>query len=131
MCTYDHSRRADHLIVGKTVCRRYYPSLVGNNSHDPSHDPTPAATTQQNMLITDKFPIEKWTTITITVDNNVTNVFIGTTLIKSIKIDNLSAPSSTSPIEFGNMPAHLANFSHSPSIIEPTPSYIQYITFHQ
>ena len=93
---------------------------------------TTTTTTQQTMLITDKFPIGMWTPITITVNKNVINVYIdGTTLIKSIKIDNLSAPSSTSPIEFGNMPAHLANFSHSPSIIEPTPSYIQYITFHQ
>ena len=92
---------------------------------------TTTTTTQQNMLITDKFPIGKWTTITITVNNNMINVYIGTTLIKSIKIDNLSAPSSTSPIEFGNMPAYLANFGHSPSIIEPTPSYIQYMTSHE
>lgn len=90
---------------------------------------TTITTTQQTMLITDKFPIGMWTPITITVNKNVINVYIdGTTLTKSIKIDNLSAPSLKSEIEFGNMPAYLANFSHSPSIIEPTPSYIQYIT---
>lgn len=84
---------------------------------------------QQTIKITDKFPMNKWTPITITVNIDVINVYIdGTTLTKSIKIDNLSAPDSKSPIEFGNMPAYLANFSHSPSIIEPIPSYIQYMT---
>lgn len=88
------------------------------------------STTQQEIKITDtvKFPTNIWTTITITVYKDVINVYIGTTLKKSNKIDNLSPPDSTSPIEFGNMPAYLANFSYSPSIIEPTPSYIQYMT---
>jgi hypothetical protein len=88
--------------------------------------------TQQTIQITEKFPMNKWTPITITVENNVINIYIdGIKLSKSIKIDNLSAPDSKSEIAFGNMPAYLANFSHSPSIIEPTPSYIQYITSYE
>lgn len=78
--------------------------------------------------ITSNFPIDKWTEIHISVDKTIVNIYIdGIKLTKQFNIPNLKSPSATMLIEFGNMPAYLANFSHSPTVIEPTPSFIQYI----
>jgi len=75
------------------------------------------------------FPPNQWTKIVVTVDKTVINVYIDETIVtKQIGDKNLKQPSARTPIEFGNMPAHLANFSHSSSVIPPTPSFIQYLS---
>ena len=76
-----------------------------------------------------KIPIGQWTTVTIAVNGKYVNVYVGgNTLTKQLTIDNLKTPSNDAPIEFGNMPAYLANFSHSPSVIEPSPSFVEYLS---
>ena len=74
-------------------------------------------------------PIGQWTTIIIAVNGKYVNVYVGgNKLTKQVTIDNLQTPSNDAPIEFGNMPAYLANFSHSSSVIEPSPSFVEYLT---
>lgn len=70
--------------------------------------------------------INKWVTITVTVNKQYINVYADNTrLLANFKIDNLGSPSTTESVQFGNMPAYLANFSYSPSVIEPTQSIIK------
>ena len=59
---------------------------------------------------------------------DIVNIYInGKTITKQIRIENLKAPSLTAPIEFGNMPAHLANFYNSITVDPPTSSFIEYL----
>lgn len=75
-------------------------------------------------------PIGEWTTIVLTVNKNQVDIYIdGKTLSDSFIIQNLKSPSDTEPIQFGNMPAYLANFSYSSSVIEPSPDYLQYLSY--
>jgi hypothetical protein len=75
-----------------------------------------------------KMPINQWTTVTIAVNDKYVNVYVsGNKLTKQLTIDNLKTPAIDSPIQFGNMPVYLANFSHSPSVIEPSPSFVEYL----
>lgn len=80
-------------------------------------------------LVYSNFPIGQWTDIVISVDATIINVYIdGKNLTKQIYAPNLKAPSATTPIEFGNMDAYLANFYHSPDTIKPTQSLIDYLS---
>lgn len=73
--------------------------------------------------------VGRWTTVIIAVNGKYVNVYVGgNKLTQQLTIDNLKIPSKFEPIQFGNMPAYLANFSHSPSVIEPSPSFIEYLS---
>jgi hypothetical protein len=75
-----------------------------------------------------QLPVEEWTTIIITVDKTLFDVYVGgNKLTKQYKIDNLKRPDVSSPIEFGYMPAYLANFSYAPYVVQPTPSIVDYL----
>jgi hypothetical protein len=76
-----------------------------------------------------KMPIGEWTTVTIAVNDKYVNVYVGgNKLTKQLTIVNLKTPSKDAPIQFGNMPVYLANFSHSPSVIEPSSSFVEYLS---
>ena len=73
-------------------------------------------------------PVGQWTTVIITVNGKYVNVYVGgNKLTLQLTIDNLKIPSKFEPIQFGNMPVYLANFDHSPSAIEPSPSFIEHL----
>jgi hypothetical protein len=79
--------------------------------------------------INGKIPIGRWTTVVITVNKTLVDVYIdGKLLSDSFKIDNLKSPSETEPIHFGNMPAYLANFSYTPYVVQPAPSIVDYLS---
>jgi len=79
--------------------------------------------------LSQKIPIGQWTSIIITVYKEYVDVFInGFKLSDNLKIDRLKTPSSEEPIQFGYMPAYLANFSYASSIVEPKRSVIDYFT---
>lgn len=86
-------------------------------------------TTFNTALIQTNFPVNALTKIFVTVENALVNIYIdGIILTKQFKIDNLKQPSLVKPIEFGNMPAYLANFSYSNYVITPTSSIIEYLS---
>ncbi len=89
-------------------------------------------TTDADVSITKditELPVRKWTTIIITVDKTLVDVYVGgNKLTKQYKIDNLKIPDASSPIEFGFMPAYLANFSYTPHVVQPTPSIVDYLS---
>lgn len=88
-------------------------------------------TTDADVSITKditQLPVRKWTTIIITVDKTLVDVYVGgNKLTKQYKIDNLKRPDVSSPIEFGFMPAYLANFSYTPYVVQPAPSIVDYL----
>lgn len=74
------------------------------------------------------FPRWRWVNVVMTVNIDIVNIYIdGKTLTKQIRIENLKAPSLNKPIEFGIMPAYLANFYHSTGVVPPTSSFIEYL----
>lgn len=86
-------------------------------------------TTFNTALIKSNFPAKTLTKIVVTVDKTIVNIYIdGIILTKQFKINNLKQPSTSKPIEFGNMPAYLANFSYSNYVIPPTSSIIEYLS---
>lgn len=86
-------------------------------------------TTFNSELIKSNFPVNELTKIFVTVDNTLVNIYIdGIILSKQFNINNLKQPSNSKPIEFGNMPAYLANFSYSNYVITPTSSIIEYLS---
>ena len=86
-------------------------------------------TTFNTALIKSNFPVNALTKIFVTVENALVNIYIdGIILTKQFKIDNLKQPSLVKPIEFGNMPAYLANFSYSNHVILPTSSIMEYLS---
>ncbi len=88
-----------------------------------------ATTTFGTALIKSNFPVNALTKLFVTVENTVVNIYIdGIILTKQLKLDNLKQPSFTKPIEFGNMPAYLANFSYSNYVIPPTSSIMEYLS---
>ena len=83
-------------------------------------------TTFNTALIKSNFPANVSKKVVVTVDKTLVNIYIdGIILTKQIKINNLKQPSTSKPIEFGNMPAYLANFSYSNYVIPPTSSIIE------
>jgi hypothetical protein len=86
-------------------------------------------TTFNTALIQSNFPVNALTKIFVTVDKTLVNIYIdGIILTKQFKINNLKQPSLVKPIEFGNMPAYLANFSYLNHVIMPTSSIIEYLS---
>lgn len=72
------------------------------------------------------FPTRTWMNIVITVDKDIINIYInGTKLTTQVYNKYLKTPSASTPIEFGNMDAHLANLYHSTSAVAPEPSFIE------
>jgi hypothetical protein len=86
-------------------------------------------TTFNTALIKSNFPVNALTKIFVTVEHALVNIYIdGIILTKQFKIDNLKQPSLVNPIEFGNMPAYLANFSYLNHVILPTSSIMEYLS---
>lgn len=86
-------------------------------------------TTFKTELIQTNFPVNTLTKIFVTVDKTLVNIYIdGIILTKQFKINNLKQPSNIKPIEFGNMPAYLANFSYWNHVITPTSSIIEFLS---
>jgi hypothetical protein len=86
-------------------------------------------TTFNTALIKSNFPVNTLTKIFVTVDKTLVNIYIdGIILTKQFKINNLKQPSLVNPIEFGNMPAYLANFSYLNHVIIPTSSIMEYLS---
>jgi hypothetical protein len=86
-------------------------------------------TTFNTELIQSNFPVNTLTKIFVTVDKTLVNIYIdGIILTKQFKINNLKQPSNIKPIEFGNMPAYLANFSYWNHVITPTSSIMEFLS---
>lgn len=87
-----------------------------------------AATTYQ---ITNNFPLQKWTLVTVSVDNSTIDMYLDGKLVKSV-IDasdsNRHMPDGTSPIVFGVLPGtYMTKFSRVLSPSDPQTAWGLYM----
>ena len=87
-----------------------------------------AATTYQ---ITNNFPLQKWTLVTVSVDNSTIDMYLDGKLVKSV-IDasdsNRHMPDATSPIVFGVLPGtYMTKFSRVLSPSDPQTAWGLYM----
>ena len=81
----------------------------------------------QTLLISNNFPIQTWTHVSVSVDNNYVDVYMNGKLVKSIQA-TLEPPSIASSIEYGLTKAYLAKFVRNTSPIDPQTAWDNYNT---
>jgi hypothetical protein len=86
---------------------------------------TAAAGAQKSLVISSNFPIQTWTHVIISVDNNYIDSYINGKLVKSIQ-DTLEAPSINSSITYGIVKAYLAKFNRTTYPIDPQSAWTNY-----
>ena len=84
----------------------------------------------KEIIITNNFPLQKWTYITISKDNTTVDLYLDGKLVKSVAIDSAHSPDKTSPINFGlvtNGSAFLAKFTRRPRVADPQSVWNDYM----
>ena len=83
------------------------------------------AKTTKTLNISNNFPIQTWTQVIVSIDNNYIDVYINGKLVKSIQ-ETLEAPSTSSSIEYGVTKAYLAKFIRNTYPIDPQTAWDHY-----
>ena len=86
----------------------------------------------KTLEITDNFPLQKWTHVTVSVDNQYVDEYLDGKLIKSGRMfDGTSGPASpdTSPMIMGGNPfdAYVSKFQYWPEPIDPQTIWSEYM----
>ena len=84
----------------------------------------------KEITITNNFPLQKWTYITISKDNTTVDLYLDGKLVKSVAISTTHKPDTTSPINFGlvtNGSAFLAKFTRRPRVADPQSVWNDYM----
>lgn len=100
--------------------------LVVYNGQKISNSSTPNKT----ITITNNFPLQKWTYITISKDNTTVDLYLDGKLVKSVAIDSTHSPDTTSPINFEiikNGSAFMAKFTRRPRVADPQSVWNDYM----
>lgn len=79
----------------------------------------------KTLTISNNFPIQTWTQVIVSIDNNYIDVYVNGKLVKSIQ-QTLEAPSLNSSIEYGLNKAHLAKFIRNTYPIDPQTAWDHY-----
>lgn len=85
-----------------------------------------------DIEVTNNFPIQKWVCVLVSVDNNITDVYLDGKLMKSIQLNNPNSGASTiSPIDeninFGNWTGcYISKFERIPRSTDPKTAYDKY-----
>jgi hypothetical protein len=87
---------------------------------------TAAAGAQKSLVISSNFPIQTWTHVIISVDNNYIDAYINGKLVKSIQ-DSIEAPDINSSITYGVVKAYLAKFNRNIYPIDPQAAWNNYM----
>jgi hypothetical protein len=87
---------------------------------------TAATGTQKSLVISSNFPIQTWTHVIISVDNNYIDAYINGKLVKSIQ-DSIEAPDINSSITYGVVKAYLAKFNRNIYPIDPQAAWNNYM----
>lgn len=83
------------------------------------------AETPNTLVISNNFPIQTWTHVIVSVDNNYIDVYMNGKLVKSINV-KLEAPSTTNPIVYEITKAYLAKFVRNTYPIDPQTAWDHY-----
>ena len=85
-----------------------------------------------DIEVTNNFPIQKWVCVLVSVDNNITDVYLDGKLMKSIQLNNPNSGASTiSPINesinFGQWTGcYISKFERIPRSTDPKTAYDKY-----
>lgn len=74
------------------------------------------------------FPLQKWSRIDLSFDNNVHDIFMDGRLYRSFKMGTSLNTTSTSIIKFGMLDAYLAGFARQSSPMDPSSAWSNYIS---
>ncbi len=78
-----------------------------------------------SLIISNNFPIQTWTQVSVSVDNNYIDVYMNGKLVKSIQA-TLEPPSKGSDIVYGQPKAYLAKFVRNTTPIDPQTAWDHY-----
>ena len=84
----------------------------------------------KTIQITNNFPLQKWTYITISKDNTTVDLYLDGKLVKSVAISTTHKPDKTSPINFEiikNGSAFMAKFTRRPRVADPQSVWNDYM----
>ena len=87
---------------------------------------TTTTTAQKSIIITDNFPLQTWVHLIVSVDDKYMDIYMNGKLIKSIKADNIDAPSATAPIKYGVANCYLAKMTRTVSPTDPKTAWDKY-----
>ena len=79
----------------------------------------------KTLTISNNFPIQTWTQVIVSIDNNYIDVYMNGKLVKSIQA-TLEAPSPTSSIDYGLNKAYLAKFVRNTYPVDPQTAWNSY-----
>ena len=79
----------------------------------------------ESLTISNNFPIQTWTQVIVSIDNNYIDVYMNGKLVKSIQ-QTLEAPSPSTPIEYGLNKAYLAKFVRNTYPVDPQTAWNSY-----
>jgi len=81
----------------------------------------------QQITVMDNFPVQKWSHIIVSVDNNIVDFYLDGKLVRSANMGNVSAPSSESVTLGAISNAHIARFTRWTSPLNPQAAYDVYM----
>jgi hypothetical protein len=83
------------------------------------------AKTASSLNISNNFPIQTWTHVIVSIDNNYIDVYLNGKLVKSVQA-MLEAPSRTSDIVYDTPKAYLAKFVRNTYPVDPQTAWDHY-----
>jgi len=84
-------------------------------------------TNGNEVSITDNFPIQKWTHILVSVDNNIGDFYLDGKLVRSADMGAVATPSASSVILGAISNTHIAKFTRWTTPINPQAAYDVYM----
>ena len=88
--------------------------------------PATGASSKNNQLITDNFPLQTWVFLSISVESgNIVDCYINGKLVKSFYTTNVVTPGGD--INFGILNANIAQFSRLPNASDPQTVWNEYL----
>ena len=102
-------------------------TVFGTENTTATSDPTKIFTADKykTLAISNNFPIQTWTHVIVSVDNNYIDVYMNGKLVKSINV-TLEAPSTSSSIVYETPKAYLAKFVRNTYPIDPQTAWDHY-----
>ena len=110
---------------GKNIGLRFDANTPTLNLEYISISPTNGSKVSKTLVVYNNFPIQTWTHVIVSVDNNYIDVYMNGKLVKSIN-ESLEAPSTSSSIDYGTPKAYLAKFVRNTYPIDPQTAFDHY-----
>ena len=89
---------------------------------------------EEEMIITDNYPLQKWTNLIVSVDNQFCDVYLDGKLVRSQRFFNPDGsimpklPGETDPIVFGTFDAYIKDFKRWTEPMDPQTAWNEYLT---